>query len=201
MLPQQKPQVQVELKAICNAFWGQTAACAYTIPLKHLRQQFWGLSIHAVLIPGLYSQLAWVTLTATPHGKHREHSALTAPTKVSHTHHLAEPPCQALLPGGSSTCQHVPHQSAQDAPHHSHSQAEITFLYRMGSARRRALHTHHLCATHLYWKAQRGAHELTSEVLTYGEKLLNNMNSLLVGTKQKTLSCLLPWHSWASPLP
>lgn len=27
------------------------------------------------------------------------------------------------------------------------------------------------------------------------------MNCLLVGTKQKTLSCLWPWHSWASPLP
>lgn len=57
MLPQQKPQVQVEVKAICNALWEQTAACAYTILLKHLRQQFWGLSIHAVLIPDLYSQL------------------------------------------------------------------------------------------------------------------------------------------------
>jgi len=58
MLPHQKPQVQIELKAICNALWGQRVACVYTILLKHLRQQFWGLSTHAVLIPDLYSQLA-----------------------------------------------------------------------------------------------------------------------------------------------
>lgn len=70
----------------------------------------------------------------------------------------------------------------------------------MGLARRGALHTHHLCATHLRQKTQGGAHELASEVLTYGEVLVNNMNSLLVGTKQKTLFCLWPWHSWASLL-
>lgn len=69
----------------------------------------------------------------------------------------------------------------------------------MGSARRHVPHTHHLCATHLYWKAQGDSHELTSKVLAYGE-ILNNVNSLLVGTKQKTLSFLWPWHSWASPL-
>lgn len=131
MLPQQKPQEQIELKAICNALWGQTATCVYTILLQHFRQQFWGLSIHAVLIPDLYSQLAWVPLSAAPHGKHWEHSAPTAPTKASHTHHLAGLPCLAPLPGASSTCQHVPHHSAWDAPHHSHSQAEITFLCRM----------------------------------------------------------------------
>lgn len=80
MLPQQKPQVQVELKAICNALWEQTAACLYTILLEHLRQQAWGISIHAGLIPDLYSHVARVPLTATPYGKHWEHPALAAPT-------------------------------------------------------------------------------------------------------------------------
>lgn len=67
----------------------------------------------------------------------------------------------------------------------------------MGLVRRDVLHTHHLQAIHLHQKAQGGAHELAHEVLTYGEVLVNNMNSLLVGTKQKTLFCLWPCHSWA----
>lgn len=70
----------------------------------------------------------------------------------------------------------------------------------MGLVRRGVLHIHYLQAIHLHQKAQGGAHELASEVLTYGEVLVNNMNSLLVGTKQKTLFCLWPWHSWASLL-
>lgn len=126
MLPQQKPQVQLELKAVCNALWGQTAACVYTILLKHLRQQVWGLSIHTGLIPDLYSQFAWVSLTATPHGKHREHPALTAPTKASHTHHLAEPPC--WTPEAPSTCQHVPTRMPLIA--HIPRQKSLSFIGR-----------------------------------------------------------------------
>jgi len=36
-------------------------------------------------------------------------------------------------------------------------------------------HTCHLCATHLFWKAQGGAPELAGKVLTSGEISVNNM--------------------------
>lgn len=164
MLPQQKPQVQVELKATCNVLWGQTVTCVYTSLLKHLQQQFWGLSIHPGLILDLYSQLVQVPLTwVTPHGKHREHPALIAPTKASSsslsTHQLSQHPTKCLpaltAPTSShSTQQNVP-QLSQHPPtllvttacsifhlpacvppifprYHSHSQAGIPFLCRMG---------------------------------------------------------------------
>lgn len=201
MLPQQKGQVQVELKAACKALWGHqlpvsTASCPV---LLHLRQQFWGLSIPAVLISDFYSQLAWLPLTAnttweTP-------GALTAPTKVSSIYQLVESSCQAP-PGASCIATCIP---TVQCPYYSlllpsRNILKIYIIFRMGLVKRGALHTDHLWATHLHQKAQGGAHELASEVLAYGGVLVNNMNFLLVGTKQKTLFCLWPWHSWASLL-
>lgn len=62
----------------------------------------------------------------------------------------------------------------------------------MGLFRKGALCTHCLWTIHLHQKAQGGAHELASEVLTYGEVLVNNMNSLLVGTDRKHCSVYGP---------
>lgn len=80
----------------------------------------------------------------------------------THTPHRLAP-----LPTASFTCQHVSHQPAQDALHHSHSQTGFTFLYRMDSATSHALHTHHLWSAHRNRKAQGGANGLTGEVLTW----------------------------------
>lgn len=80
----------------------------------------------------------------------------------THTPHWLAP-----LPTASFTCQHVSHQPAQDALHHSHSQTGFTFLYRMDSATRHTLHTHHLWGAHRNRKAQGGADGLTGEVLTW----------------------------------
>lgn len=192
MLAQQKAQVQVSLKALFTSCCEKGGSCVNIVLVKHLKQQFWSLSLHAPLVHDLYFQLVWVPLAATPHRKHQELSQHYQ--RPSHTH--------AHLSGttvASFTCHHVSHQSAWDAPTTHVPRQHWLFSIRW------ALLWSMLCISAMYGLYMNvGKCKVVfmnwPEKSWCGEVLVTNMDSFLVSTKQKTLCCSRLWCIWASPL-
>lgn len=110
VLPQQKAQMKVELKAVCKALWGHQLLMStpsyLVLYLLPLRQQFWTLNILAIWTSDSYSQLAWLPWLPAPHRKHHEHSQhqQKCPPYISWLNHLVRhllehpPPCIPTMP-------------------------------------------------------------------------------------------------------